>query len=248
MSGAAGDTRAGRPLFVFEDRASDSPYVERVWTSYSERAGTFLSVAASHCEMVVTRHRGETTLTLRGPETRATTADCPADTEWLGIRFALGTFLPDHPAATLRDRRDAVLPSAGRRSFWLKGSAWELPDLENAEAFVARLARAGVIARDPAVAAALRGEPGALSPRSAQRHFLHATGMTRSAHRQVARARHAALLLQHGVSVVEVVHAAGYFDQAHLTRSLRHLVGDTPASIRSGKRPLSFLYKTAFAP
>ena len=45
-------------LLVFEDRPSDSPFVERVWRCHSERAGTFLSVAASHCELVVTRHRG----------------------------------------------------------------------------------------------------------------------------------------------------------------------------------------------
>ena len=70
----------------FDDRPSDSPFVEKVWRSHSERAGGFVSVAASHFEMVVTRHQGKTFLTLRGPETRATTADCPSDGEWLGIR------------------------------------------------------------------------------------------------------------------------------------------------------------------
>ena len=78
-------------FLIFEDRLSDSPFVERVWRCHSERAGTFLSMAASHWEMVVTRHRGKTFLTLRGPETKATTADCPAEGEWLGIRFKLGT-------------------------------------------------------------------------------------------------------------------------------------------------------------
>jgi hypothetical protein len=46
-------------FLVFEDRPSDSPYVERVWRSRSTRAGRFLSVAASHCELVITSHRGE---------------------------------------------------------------------------------------------------------------------------------------------------------------------------------------------
>jgi hypothetical protein len=143
---------------VFEDRPSDSPLVERVWRCHSERAGTFMSVAASHCEMVLTRHRGKMLVTLRGPETRPTTADCPADGEWLGIRFSLGTFLPHHPAATLIDRSDVNLPGATGRSFWLQGSAWEYPDFENAETLVTRLLRAGVLARDPAVSAALQGE------------------------------------------------------------------------------------------
>jgi len=41
--------------------------------------------------MVVTRHEGRTSLTVRGPETRATTADFPAYGEWFAIRFKLGT-------------------------------------------------------------------------------------------------------------------------------------------------------------
>ena len=82
-------------MFLFlEERLSDSPFVERIWRAHSERGGAFLSIAASRFEMAVTRLRGRTFLTIRGPETKATTADCPADGEWLGIRFKLGTFMP----------------------------------------------------------------------------------------------------------------------------------------------------------
>jgi hypothetical protein len=235
-------------FLVFEDRPSDSPFVERVWRSHSTRAGTFLSVAASHCGLVIGRVRGRAAVTLRGPETRATIADCPGDGEWLGIHFALGTFLPEHPAAMLRDRQDRDLPGATRRTFWLEGTAWEYPDFGNAESLVVRLARAGVIARDPAVGAALSGDWEALSRRSAQRHFLHATGMTHSAYRQIERARYATSLLRQGASIQDVVHQAGYFDQPHLTRSLRRLIGATPAGIQRRERQLSFLYKTAPTP
>ena len=75
--------------------------------------------------------------------------------------------------------------------------------------------------RDPAVSAALAGDREALSRRSAQRHFLLATGLTHRTYRQVQRARYAARLLQDGAGIGETVHAAGYYDQAHLTRSLR---------------------------
>ncbi len=232
-------------FLVFEDRPSDSPLIERIWRCHSERAGTFLSVASSHCEMVVTRHRGRTLLTLRGPETRPTAIDCAAGGEWLGVRFALGTFLPHYPAATLIDRRDVNLPIASDRSFWLSGSTWEYPDFENAETLVARLLKAGVVACDPAVIAALSGEGQALSRRSTQRHFLQATGITHIAYRQIQRARYATTLLQRGVPILDAVHQAGYFDQAHLTRSLRRLIGDTPAQVRDRIRQLSFLYKTS---
>jgi hypothetical protein len=110
-------------MFVIEDRLSDSPLVERVWTAQSERAGHFLSVAAEHSEIVVSRLRGQTFITIRGPETSATTAECPADGDWVGIRFKAGAFLPDFAPATVRDRNDVNLPGATKRSFWLGSSA-----------------------------------------------------------------------------------------------------------------------------
>jgi AraC-like DNA-binding protein len=231
-------------FLIFDDRPSDSPLVERVWRCHSERAGTFLSIAASHWEMVVTRHNGKTTLTVRGPETNAATLDCPAEGEWLGIRFKLGTFMPHLLARDLLDRRDVTLPEATGRSFWLNGSAWEYPDFENAEEFVNRLVHDGLIAVDLPVMATLQGRRQKMSIRTAQRHFLQATGMTHSTIRQIERARHAANLLKQGVSILDTVSEAGYFDQAHLTRSLKCLIGQTPAQIVRGDKQLSYLYKT----
>jgi hypothetical protein len=232
---------------VFEDRPSDSPFVERIWRCHSTRAGVFTSVAANHCELVVTHHRGRTRLTVRGPETRPTPADCPADAEWIGIRLSMGTWLPLFPAETVRDRHDADLPDVNRSKFRLDNAVWEYPSFDNAEVFVARLSRAGLIARDPAVSAALSGEPQALSRRSRrsrQRHFRLATGLTLRTYRQVERARYAAGLLRDGAGIGETVHLAGYYDQAHLTRSLTRLIGQTPARIRRHEAQLSLLYKT----
>jgi methylphosphotriester-DNA--protein-cysteine methyltransferase len=113
---------------------------------------------------------------------------------------------------------------------------------------VHRLAQAGVIARDHAVDAVLRGEPQNLSLRSVQRHFLQATGLSYTALRQIERARYVTRLLQDGVSILDAVHLAGYFDQAHLTRSLTRLIGQTPVKIIRGESQLSFLYKTQFLP
>src|SRR4029077_1870392 len=146
----------GHLFIIFEDRPSDSQYVERIWRSHSERAGTFHSIAACHWEMVVTRHEGKTSLTVRGPETKATTADCPADGEWFAIRFKLGTFMPLLLPGELRDRNDVTLPAAPSRCFWRNGSAWAYPDFENAETFVGRLVHAGLIAVDHSVEAAIR--------------------------------------------------------------------------------------------
>lgn len=232
-------------FLVFEDRPSDSPFIDRVWRSYSTRAGAFLSMAASHCGIVFSRHEGKVRATLRGPETRATIAECPADGEWLGVTFELGILFPAYPAANLRDRQDVDLPARSARTFWFVGEAWEYPDFNNVESFVAKLVRAGVISRDLSVQAALRGERAEMSPRTEQRHFLRATGMTYSTYRQIERARYVIGLLRQGVSVLDATYQAGYFDQAHLTRSLQRFVGDTPARVRRMERQLSLLYKTA---
>ncbi len=231
-------------FIVFDDRPSDSPFVERVFRCHSEQAGTFLSMASSTWTMVVTRVEGRTAFTLRGPETKATLADCPAGGEWLGILFKPGTFMPKFPPGMLIDRNDLTLPEAGSRSFWLDSSAWEYPAFENAETFVGRLARAGLVARDAVVEAALRGGPDEPVLRTAQRHILKATGLTQAVIRQIERARYATRLLKECVPILDAVHAAGYFDQAHLTRSLRRFTGLTPAHLVQGNEQLSFLYKT----
>jgi methylphosphotriester-DNA--protein-cysteine methyltransferase len=152
--------------------------------------------------------------------------------------------MPQLLPGSLRDHNDVTLPDASSCSFWLNGSVWQYPDFENAETFVKRLAKLGVIARDVTVDATLQGQLPMLSLRSAQRHFLRATGVTYAAFRQIERARYTTNLLQEGVSIVDAVHLAGYFDQAHLTRLVKRLIGQTPAKIVQGESQLSFLYKT----
>jgi hypothetical protein len=74
---------AGRSMkFIFEERPSDSPFVETIWRTQSENAGSFISVGVSHWEIVVTRQNDKTTLTVRAPETKATPAPIPEDAEF----------------------------------------------------------------------------------------------------------------------------------------------------------------------
>ena len=226
------------------DRPSSSAFIERVWTCHSEAGGPFVSVASIHWEMVVTRLAGKTTFTIRGPETRPREVYCPPNGEWFAIRFKAGTFMPALPVHKLIDGNDVNLAPAFRGRFRLDDSAWEIPDDDNAEVFVNRLVRRGLLCRDAAVAAALEGDEQAVNTRTAQRQFLFATGMSHAAVKQIERARFATQLLRDGLTPSDVVHEAHYFDQAHLTRSLRKLIGLTPGSIAREERQLSFLYKT----
>jgi hypothetical protein len=233
-------------LFTFEERLSDSPFVERIWQAQSERAGSFLSVAASQWEMVVSKYHDETTMTVRGPETKATSMDVTlVGAEFFGIVFKYGAFMPHFPVSHLVDG-DVDLPDASSKSFWLNGSAWQFPNYENADTFVNRLVRESLLDCDPIIEPVLRGEPQDLSLRSVQRRFLQATGLTQSSIRQIERARYATILLQQGTSILDTVEQAGYADQAHLTRALKYLIGKTPAQIINKSEPeqMSLLFKT----
>ena len=231
----------------FESRGSSSPFVERVWRSTSRAGGTFLSMAEGNIELVVTRLPDLIAVTIRGPVSRGSFVECPPNGEWLAIRFRPGTHLLSILTARLMDHQSLDLPILGHDRFWFGGQAFEIPSYENAEELVSRLALAGLILRDSAIDAVLDGDARWMSRRSIQRHFRRATGMTFSTYQQIARARYAAALLMDGNSIINTTFDAGYFDQAHLTRSLKQLVGVTPAVLSRERPQLSFSYKTTHA-
>jgi AraC-like DNA-binding protein len=99
---------------------------------------------------------------------------------------------------------------------------------------VDHLARHGVLARDPVVAEVLRGDRSTLSPRTVERRFRVATGLTRGAVAQIERVRDAAGMLAADASVNDVVEKLGYYDQPHLARMLRRYVGRTASQLRTG--------------
>jgi Helix-turn-helix domain len=213
-----------------EERPSGSPFVELIWRSQTEADSPFISMAETHSSIVVTRYHGKTMITVRGPESKPSTAFTLAGAETLGIMFKLGVSMADWPAQQVMDRRDVLLPEAAGNRFWLKGEAWQAPTYENADTFVQ-----------------LRGfVPKTLSLRTAQRRFLRATGLTKGAMWQIDRARQAAKLLLQGQSILDTMIEAGYYDQPHLTRALKMYIGQTPAQIANPDRQiaLSFLYNT----
>ncbi|GAB4554088.1 MAG: helix-turn-helix domain-containing protein [Anaerolineae bacterium] len=217
--------------FISHVRTAQSPLIEMIWHARSECAGKFTSTAASCWEIVFSRIAGQTYVVARGPETRASEADFPADAEFFGITFKLGTFMPHLPVRDLRDRQDAVLPTASCNSFWLNGAAWEIPTFDNVDVFIKRLIHQGILIHDPAVEAAIQGQTPDLSARSLQYRFLQATGLTHKTIQQIERARSAVSLLEQGTSILDTAFTLGYCDQAHLTNSLRRFIGRTPAQI-----------------
>jgi hypothetical protein len=215
---------------VFEERPSDSPYVELVTRGWTSRDGTTIRPAECHWHMVFVKVNGRMLPIVVGPLTSAGVATFGEGAELLWIKFRLGTCMPHLPARDVLDV-ETVLPGAASRSFYLKGAALQFPEYENVETFVKRLVHDEVLVHDPVVDAALQGHPPDISPRTVRHRFLHSTGLTHRHIRQVERAKRAEALLRQGLSILDTVHEAGYFDQPHLTRALRQWIGYTPAEI-----------------
>lgn len=217
----------------FETRASDSPWVDAVWSCTSEQISEMTSVAAVSWGLVFWEREGRAFAGISGPETRTATAPVPEGARFVGIEFAVGTWLRAVPTPSLVDG-GVELPDATHGSFRLDGVRWETPGPDDAEALVDRLVRAGALVRDPLVTAVRRGDRPAASARTVERRFRAATGLTQGAVRQIERAREAAVLLAAGDPVADVVSRLAYFDEPHLARALRCYVGRTARQLREG--------------
>jgi hypothetical protein len=222
-----------KKIFTLEEYANGAPFVAKIWRTRSEPFDRFISVAATHWEVVVTRQLGRSLLTIRGPETKASLCGIPPDAEFFGIEFALGAFMPSLLPGRLVDGT-LTLPEANGARFWLDGEAWEMPAYDTADVFVEKLVHRGLLVRDPVVAGALQGDHGSVSARTLQRRVQRATGLTQATIRQIERAEKAAALLESGAAVLNVVAQAGYADQPHLTRSLKRFMGQSPKMLAAG--------------
>jgi AraC-like DNA-binding protein len=221
-------------IFDFANKPSDSPLVDFVWKTVTDgETESFMSTAGYHSELVVTKQYGKINLSIRGPETKASPSDVPENAEFFGIVLKLGAYMPKLPPINLLDNNSVHLQESSYNSIWL-GSAWQIPTYENVDTFISRLVREGLLVYDPLVSAVMEERPLDLSLRTVQRRFLQATGLSPVTIRQIYRAQQAMNLLQEGVSILDTVTELNYSDQAHLTRSLKQFMGQTPAQVSRG--------------
>jgi hypothetical protein len=210
--------------------------VNRIWSAECDSPTGFSSLAWVNSGLGFARIGGRWAVHVRGPATRATPMSCPSDSEYFGVDFRLGAYFPGFPPSRLVNLHDAVLPTLPDGRILLDGRAWEMPTPQNVDVLVDRLVRAGLLVVDPLIdelryGAGVRGMP----ERTAQNRFVRAVGLSRRTLQLVERARHAADLLRSGKAIAEVVWETGYYDQPQLTRSLRRLIGHTPAEVARGQ-------------
>jgi AraC-like DNA-binding protein len=182
-----------------------------------------------------------------GTMTRAIVVPAAPASRWIGVRLVPGAaanLLRTRADALTEQREDAaaVLGAPGLRLIAalracdsiaqarreLEGFVRGRP--QSADARVRQMC--AVLEREPSSRVdALAREIG-LSRQHARRLFTEHVGIGPKAFARIVRMRRAVTLLREQRPVAEVAGAAGYADQAHLTREIRALVGTTPAALR----------------
>lgn len=223
--------------FEYEEKASQSRFVDVIWRTHDTSDGTYLAAADACWDMVFIRSVHGNRALLSGPSSTITPVPYRAGNRNVGIRFHRGTYLTHVPASAMVDTTES-LPMPGDETFLLAGLEFPLPTYETVDEFITDLERLDLLSDDPVAMAALRGEAPGTSTRSVQRHVATSTGLSANRIRQIVRARQAAERLMLGDPILDVAHDLGYADQAHLTRDVKRLTGYTPGQTKRRDEPI----------
>ena len=217
-------------MTVRTQRAADCDFIREITHVAYDADATDVSTPDGGWDLVFMKRRGAVQVLHTGVITKPVDLGYAPGDEYLAITFRPGVFMPQVDAGKMVDR--GVLlghPVAGR--FHLAAETLEVPCFENAESMVKRLIARGGLALGEVVDDVVREREKAIGARTIQRHFERAVGITAKQLSVIYRARDAANMLAQGVSAAEVAAHFGYSDQSHMTRSLKSLLGRTPAQI-----------------
>lgn len=171
-----------------------------------------------------------------GQTDRVVRLDSEAGDSYFSIAFRPEVYMPARPGMHMMNLGH-VHALQGPRDFRIDAELFQMPSFENAEEFVMQLARRGLIEVDRLVQRASAGDWQRVDDRSLQRHSAHVTGMSPKKLQQILRADKASALLRQGQRAADVAAALAYTDQAHLTNSLRRILGLTPGQIQQPGLP-----------
>jgi AraC-like DNA-binding protein len=211
-------------------RAADCAFVrEIVHVSYGGDARD-VSTPDGTWDLVFMRRSGRLHVLQTGLITKPVDLGYAPGDEYLSISFRPGVFMPSRPGAETVDR-GVLLPNPATGRFRLGPENLEIPTFENAECLVERLIARGVVVLDPVVDDVVERRERAIEPRTVQRHFARTVGLTAKQLSVIYRAQHAARMLAQGRPAAAVAAELGFADQAHMTRSLKKVLGRTPRQI-----------------
>ena len=224
--------------FLYEEKASSSPFVDVVWHTVDMSDGTYLAAADACWDLIFTRHASGSRVLISGPSSRPTVVPYRAGNRNVGVRFTRGTYFTHVEPHSMCDRT-VPLSVPDPAHFELGGRTWAMPEYDAVDDLLDAFDRRRLLAHDSVIEAALhdRAVP-SVSPRTVERHFTRITGCSRRQVRQIDRAREAAARLRTGEAIADVAYELGYADQSHLTRDVKRLTGYTPAQSQHRDEPV----------
>jgi len=233
----AAEATLGGMSFLYEEKASASPFVDVVWRTFDTSDGTYLAAADACWDLIFTRTPTGSRVLLSGPSSRPTAVPYHAGNRNIGIRFTRGTYFTHVEPRSMCDRT-ITLPMPEAERFELAGHRWPMPAYERIDELLEGFSARGLLAHDPVIDAVLHGDDTSVSQRSVQRHFTRVTGQSPQHVRQIERAREAVARLRTGESIADVAYSLGFADQSHLTRDVKRLTGYTPAESKRRDEPV----------
>lgn len=209
---------------MYEQNVSPLPYVQYVWRAEEVADGEAYDDPGKDTWGIAFTKKpdGEILAELLGPSFHHRQVDSALGHIYWGVEFYLHVTMRGIDKKKLLGQFIQLPVREGQ--FFIGNDAYDIPRFEDLEVFCERLAEQGTLYDDVYDAARL-----AASERTRQRQHLAHTGMTRKQLEQLQRAYYAAELLVAGKAPTDVASEAGYADQAHMTRSLKLLLGKTPS-------------------
>ena len=218
---------------MYEERASKSSYIHFLWRALPTENGVYQHKATEYWSFFFKTEDGQSDAYVSGPASVPRSLDYIAGGEYLGIVLKAHIFMPSLAKKDILNL-NLALKMKDTRSFIFNDEVFEVPTYETAEALIDQLIARGHIVANHVVAMALSGTTW-MAARTVQRHVVDATGLTRKRMASIQRAQMAFALLQKGATIPEVIVAAGYTDQSHLTTSLKLLASQNHAQILASR-------------
>jgi AraC-like DNA-binding protein len=217
--------------FTYEENVIDSLYIEKIWHTVTTDAGVYIAGLDGNWDIIITRSPSGVTVSVNGIGTKAVEVPYMAGVDSVGIALKPGVFLRDYKGKTIVNSQH-VIHDADDSYVEIGGHRFNIPDFESAERFICELSGTGVLVIDSIAASRIQPTEAASSGRTLRRHVAETTGLTRNFLTQIDRAQVAGSLLQEGMPISQVAIEAGYSDQAHMTKSLKKILGKTPTQLR----------------
>lgn len=211
-------------------RESSSRLINVIWRAEVDEGGEFTDAANEFWGLAFDRGTdGTVDALLVGPSLAPRTfTTCAGEVSW-GVEFAASVFLRRVPKLSMMGELRSLPVDAGW--FEIGGVRFPIPTYDDLDRLVVSMRQQGILSQDATIARVLSGQDPGYSARHLRRIAAEVTGLRPKQLQQLRRAREAYRLMTAGHRLADAALAAGFSDQAHMTRSLRLLSGQSPARI-----------------